>query len=607
MCLIIFGQRYNDGPTLCIPQQGQVLTKIAFALIASMSAKFLIIGGSFIFILLNLVSAYVLFVLRPQPPVSCDFFYLGETTLSFASVPEVVCRLSSPWFENGDHYRPSLEQFLQASKADADQDLRLSGLAVVSKLTNVRQPLVDVGKSRIHVDKIALVTLKDVTATFSCGDLALNAQNAGYSVVTYFGNGNCGPDGNVTKPHTQEEILIPIVFAKNCALISDPYHPLEDYDFLTAKDKTVVNIIGTEQGSDELSHMAEYLKRLYYWFLFGPIITLEWLRRKKKLCCVTISQQVHEESAAGNEENARLVPRVDEDQEQNIQDITGGEIESESQPLITTADTDTDITIFDLMCRIIVRVTRIFGIRYLAVCLGYVLLTLAALPVGISSGGWSFFRFDGQERFRQKTFWDVLLKHVNKTTDMRPDFHAIISCNLTLWWPFFQIFCFFIHSSFDCVSTWTVSTNISKLIRSDWFSSNMYLLVLCFVVPYCSLNQTPYFEFFFYRKFLYFMLYNVTCTVCNFLFIIILNKHKVVTRYVFYISVCMICAYVESDIVAVFYFILNSQGSLNNVKLTALRTVALGLTLTLSFSSSMHIIRKIMKPQESVFEGLSEK
>ena len=49
------------------------------------------------------------------------------------------------------------------------------------------------------------------------------------------------------------------------------------------------------------------------------------------------------------------------------------------------------------------------------------------------------------------------------------------------------------------------------------------------------------------------------------------------------------------------------QGSLNNLNLTALRTVALGLTLTLSFSSSMHIIRKLMKPQESVFEGLGER
>ena len=570
------------------------LTKIAVALIASMSAKFLIIGGSFFFILLNLVSAYVLFFLRPQPPVSCDFFSLGETTLSFASVPEVVCTLSSPSFENRDDYRPSLEQFLQASKADADQDLRLSGLAVVSKLTNVRQPLVDVSKSRIHVDKIALVTRKDDTATFSCGDLALNAQNAGYSVVTYFGYGNCGPDGNVSKPHTQEEILIPIVFVRqwfNCTRFEYSHN----YDFLKATDKTFVNIIETQQGSDELSKMAKYLKRLYYWFLLGPIITLEWLRRKKKLCCLTISHQVDEESAAGNEENVRLVPRVDEDQEQNIQDLTGEEIESELQPLINTIYTDTDITTFDHRGGIIVCVTRLFGrsIRYLAVGLGYVLLTLVALPVGISSGGLSFFRFDEQKiRIRTNTKYEKYERYLGI---------------LALWWPSIQIFCFFMYSRFNCTSAWTVLTNVSKLIRSDWFSSNMYLLVLCFVVPYCSLSQRLFSDMFTFNKFLYFTVYNVTCTVCNFLFIIILNKHKVVTRYVFYISVCMICAYVESDIVAVFYFILNSQGSLNNLKLTALRTVALGLTLTLSFSSSMHIIRKLMKPQESVFEGLSEK
>ena len=586
MCLTIFGQRYNDGPALCIPLQGQVLTKIAFALIASMSAKFSIIGGSFFLILLNLVSAYVLFFLRPQPPVSCNsHLQSGRTTLSFASVPKVVCQPSPSQFANGDDYRPSLEQFLQESKADADQDLRLSGLAVVSKLTNARQPLVDVSKSRIHVDKIALVTLKNHRGAFSCGDLALNAQNAGYSVVTYFGDGYCGPDGNVSKPHTQEEILIPLVFVSLCInCTSSPSFPrLNNYDFLTATDKTFVNIIETQQGSNELSKMKEYRKRLYYWFLLGPIITLEWLRRKKKLCCVTISHQVDEESAAGNEENARLVPRVDEDQEQNIQDITGEEIESELQPLINTIYTDTDITTFDHMGRIIVCVTRLFGrsIRYLAVGLGYVLLTLAALPVGISSGGLSFFRFDSGESV---TFLGIL----------------------PLWWPSIQIFCFFMYSRFNRASAWTVLTNVSKLIRSHWFSSNMYLLVLCFVVPYCSLSQRLFSDRFTFSTFLYLTVYNVTCTVCNFLFIIILNKHKVVTRYVFYISVCMICAYVESDIVAVFYFILNSQGSLNNVKLTALRTVALGLTLTLSFSSSMHIIRKIMKPQESMFEGLGE-
>ena len=99
----------------------------------------------------------------------------------------------------------------------------------------------------------------------------------------------------------------------------------------------------------------------------------------------------------------------------------------------------------------------------------------------------------------------------------------------------------------------------------------------------------------------------MVCTICNLLFIIILNKHNFATRYVFYISVCMICAYIESDIVAVFYFMLNSKGSLTNLKLTALRTVAIGLTLTLSFSSSTHIIRKLTKPRESLLEGLGEK
>ena len=587
--------------------QGLVLNNIAFTLIVSMSAKCLVIGSTFVFILLTLIFASFLWGIRNDLPTLCNSYFPNRrvTTLSFASIPEVVCDLSTPWFALGDYNRPSLESFLQASKTDADQDLRLSGLAVVSKLANARQPLVDVSKSRIHVDKIALVTLKDDTATFSCGDLALNAQNAGYSVVTYFGDGYCGPDGNVTKTHTQEEVLIPIVFAENCANSSSSGYYYPDFsDFLKAADKTVVNIIGTEQRSDELNHMAEYLKRLYFWFLLGPIITLELLRRKKKLCCATTPLQVDEESAADNEENARLVLRVDEDQEQNIQDITGEEIESESQPLIITIDTDTDITTFDHMGRIIVCLIIQRSIRYLAVGLGYVLLTLAALPVGISSGGLSFFRFDVQERDRQANFWDKLLPD-NCTENFSPT--PLISCMLTLWWPLFQMFCFFMYSRFSCVSTWTVSTNVSKLIRSDWFSSNMYLLVLCFVVPYCSLSHTPSVRHFPSGRFLYFMLYNVTCTVSNFLFIIILNKHRVVTRYVFYISVCMICAYVESDIVAVFYFILNSQGSLNNLKLTALRTVALGLTLTLSFSSSMHIIRKVMKPQESLFEGLGER
>ena len=176
---------------------------------------------------------------------------------------------------------------------------------------------------------------------------------------------------------------------------------------------------------------------------------------------------------------------------------------------------------------------------------------------------------------------------------------------LSLYWSPFKIFYFFVYSWFACKTTCTVQTDISKLIRSDWFASNISLLVLGIVVPYCS--STVSFSFSDGQNFVYFATYDTVCTVCNGLFIIILNKHKFVTRYVFYISVCMIFAYLESNVVAVFYFALNSQGSLNNLKLTALRTVAIGPTLSTSFSSFMHIIRKLVKPEESLFESLSEK
>ena len=172
---------------------------------------------------------------------------------------------------------------------------------------------------------------------------------------------------------------------------------------------------------------------------------------------------------------------------------------------------------------------------------------------------------------------------------------------IPLWWSPFQIFCFFLYSNLACrnqrIWTWTIFTKFSKLIRNDWFALNIYLLVLGVVDPFCSVGVL---------YFVHFALYNSTNTVCNFLFLIILNKHKYVTRYVFYISVCMICAYIESDVVVLFYFALNSQGSLQNVKLTAIRTAAVTLTLTVSFRTSMHIIRKLVKPRQSLFEGLSE-
>ena len=502
-----------------------------------------------------------------------------EISLSFSSTTDVVCSLedsqtkpasqSYPPYKPTNLKGPSLITFLQASSTEGKKDLTFDGLAVFSKLANACQSLIDVGKARVQVNKIALIEIKEeINKTCSFCDLAIKAQHAGYSMLIFSRSTYHMLEKNCSVK-TADKLLIPVVYGFNCKNASGGLSTI-DSPFSTA-DQTGVHI-RVSLVSDDLKAMAFYLKHLFFWFLVGPVITLEWLRRKKILCCVTTTRQIDDES--GDEE------MVEEGRGHSIQ---------RAQIFTYHAQTSS----------ITVRVARIFGrgIRYLAIGFGYVILTLAALPVGISSGGWSFFRFDEQEGFRQQVFWDAL----------PPVTGFWISAFLTTWWSVVRIFSFFMYSTLVCRRTWTVSMNPSKLIRSDWFSSNMYLLVLCFVVPYCSLNQNSLFVRFYIGKFLYFMLYNVTCTVCNFLFIIILNKHKVVTRYVFYISVCMICAYVESDIVAVFYFILNSQGSLNNLKLTALRTVALGLTLTLSFSSSMHIIRKLMKPQESVFEGLSER
>ena len=509
---------------------------------------------------------------------------LPQISLSFSNSPDVVCPLKDVQ-TTYPHYNlkaPSLISFLRASTTEGNQDLTFSGLAVVSKMANVCHPFVDVGQARVQVNKIALITVKKEC---SLCELAAKAQHAGYSMVIFYFSPRLTERNCSVK--TAAKLLIPVVYGDNCQNSTSAV--IHMHTLFSTADQTDIHVRVLFMSYD-LKKMAMYLRNLYFWFLLGPIITMVWLRRKKILCCVTTARQIDEES--GDEEI------VEEGREHYIQ-----------RDLIFTNHAETS--------SITVRVARIFGrgIRCLAIGFGYVILTLAALPVGISSGGLSFFRFDEQERFRQKTFWDVLLpeKTTNHTvgdnfTYTKTTATGASIAAVTTWWSVVRVFSFFMYSAFACKRTWTVSTNPSKLIRSDWFSSNMYLLVLCFVVPYCSLNHyTPLFVDFYIDKFLYFMLYNVTCTVCNFLFIIILNKHKVVTRYVFYISVCVICAYVESDIVAVFYFILNSQGSLNNVKLTALRTVALGLTLNLSFSSSMHIIRKLMKPQESVFEGLSER
>ena len=521
-------------------------------------------------------------------------FEITPSTLILRDDRDGLSRVQCNLFDAGSLVKsPSLESFILASVTDENHILK--GLAVYSHLTNACQPLDDVSMAKIQVHKIALVTLAN-DAACPLQDLVVNTQNAGYSVLIYFADLILP----ATYMPTKEKILIPVIHAsgEECVSGDGTFKVPVGGRFLTAVDRTNVEIRVSfpTQSSYELSKMESYLGNLIYWFLVGPTITIVWMIRTKKLCCMSGGQQVNQGQAVGNETVVESEIRNMEEggfRTEHVHSVGGAsarnqqESDGERQPLLTAVNDDYTrqlrgargiVSCFRKICSIVA-----VGICY-PCC--YLILIIAALPVGISTGGLSFFRFDSQY-----------------TYGVRCDF--ISPPQATSFWSPFQIFCFSLYSWSTCKATWTVPTNFSKLIRSDWFSSNIYLLVLGVVVPYCSVTSNTYYNDL--PNFFCGATYNTVCTVSNVIFIIILNKHKFVTRYIFYISVCVICAYVESNIVAVFYFALNSEGSLNNLKLTALRTVAIGLTLTVSFGTSMHIIRKLTKPWESLFEGLSEK
>ena len=477
---------------------------------------------------------------------------------------------------------PSLETVIQLCQGS--DGVRLRGLAVYSNLTNGCEPIHDV-RSEIQVHKIALVTVVNLKPPCTLQDIAVNAKKAGYFALILFG------DNVFTGIQFTQKVMIPVTLGT--LVNSRPY--IQRENILIEADLTEI-VLSLPGDTTDLSRMETYFNFLFCWVLVGPSITLVWLIRKGKLCWMS------ERRANANENDAETGPRITEESREiaetevlhqrpeetsEIHDYSEGDNE-QIIPLISAQTGHTRQQHgTGFVGKIIKYCYR--GFVTILACILYMILIIAALPLGISTpaGGFSFFRFDEVLTYKIPGGiggWGV----------------SPIVLVAVLLWSTFQMFCFFLYSRFACSTTWVVPTNFSKLIRSEWFASNIYLLVLAVVVPYCSNSTSP-------GSFIYFATYNIICTVSNLLFIITVNKHKFVSRYVFYISVCMICAYIESDIVAVFYYALNSQGSLNNLKLTALRTVAIGLTLTVSFSSCMHIIRKLTKPTESLFEGLSER
>ena len=511
-----------------------------------------------------------------------------HSTLHFPTfLPDKVhCNLKHEEF-----LAPSLEDVIHALGSKENPGISsISGLALYFNLNNACQPLDDVSKASVQVYKFALVTLVNETAC-PLQRLALNAQNTGYAVLVH------NKYKLINLPETipsEEKVVIPVATVGSC-LIELAMRGFTSGSLLSKADRTIVEItVPLDRNELILKKMEGYLKYLFLWSLVGPLVYfVVWMRSS--------GRKPNQQLGNGVETAAETETRIMEEGELNMiehrqlhslateETVTNTHTENEMQPLLNGVRYGSNTRQRQRRCIII---GKCFCEVLVGLC--YLILIVAALPVGISNGGLSFFRFDeGDNSFPEDNYFFNLTAVA---------FEKPVSLNrfVALWWSPFQLFCFFLYSYFARKATWTVSTNYPKVIRSDWFSSNIYLLVLALIIPFslhpesvCSLQ--------------YFATNNVLCTVCNVLFIVILDKHKAVSPYILFLSACVICAYVESDIAALVYYILNSTDSLVDIKLTALLTAAIGLTLSVSLNSSMHIIRKLWKPQESLFEGLGEK
>ena len=95
------------------------------------------------------------------------------------------------------------------------------------------QPPVDVSKSNIHVNKIALITIaKETVCPFA--EVAVNAQKAGYSVVLYFSNSSLPFHACARQTDTQVKLLILVLSASNCRTIAATYPSDHDSLFMVA-------------------------------------------------------------------------------------------------------------------------------------------------------------------------------------------------------------------------------------------------------------------------------------------------------------------------------------------------------------------------------------
>ena len=224
---------------------------------------------------------------------------------------------------------------------------------------------------------------------------------------------------------------------------------------LSDADGTYVDITVKPFDTDELMKMESYLKRLYFWFLIGPLITLEWMRRTRKFCWMSDgpNDQTGEERATENERNTaeneiRTMEEGDNGTEEshqlsplNYQGCSVIQRSCEEQPLLVQSTRQP---------RRIGRVKSLKKFFYREVlCFSYLILIIAALPMGITSGGLSFFRFDHRETSLEGLF--LLTRY--RSDIQQPSYSYIVQLLTRLLWSPFQILCFLLYSRVACGSS----------------------------------------------------------------------------------------------------------------------------------------------------------
>lgn len=188
---------------------------------------------------------------------------------------------------------PSLETVIQLCQGS--DGVRLRGLAVYSNLTNGCEPIHDM-RSEIQVHKIAFVTVVNLKPPCTLQDLAVNAKKAGYFALILFG------DDVSTGIQFTQKVMIPVTLGT--LVNSRPY--IQQENILIEADLTEI-VLSLPGDTTDLSRMETYFEYIYCWLLVGPLITLVWLTRKRKLCWMS------ERRANENENDAESGPRITEE------------------------------------------------------------------------------------------------------------------------------------------------------------------------------------------------------------------------------------------------------------------------------------------------------